>query len=46
VSKVPDTPANKRLWNALEDLDFDRFINDHQLETYIDRINSLLKEHN
>lgn len=46
VSKVPDAPVNKRFWNALEDLDFDRFLADHRMDTYIVRINSLLKKHN
>lgn len=46
VSKVPDAPAGKRFWNALEDLDFDRFLADHRMDTYIVRINSLLKKHN
>ena len=46
LSKVPDTPVGKRVWNALEDLDFSRFLRDHDLKTYIARINSLLKKHN
>ena len=46
VCKVPDAPADQRLWNALEDLDFDRFVRDHKLNTYIERVNSLLKKHN
>jgi hypothetical protein len=46
VSKVPDAPVGKRFWNALEDLDFDHFLTDHRMDTYIVRINSLLKKHN
>jgi hypothetical protein len=46
VSKVPEAPVDKRFWNALEDLDFDRFLRDHRMNTYIVRINSILKKHN
>ncbi len=45
VNKVPDAPAEKRFWNALEDLDFDRFLVDHRMDTYILRLNALLKKH-
>lgn len=46
VSKVPDPPAEKRFWYALQDLDLDWFIQDHKLDTYIVRLNSIIKKNN
>lgn len=46
VTKVPDAPLGSRFWNALEDtIDVNQAFTDHQLETYIARIASILKKH-
>jgi hypothetical protein len=46
VTKVPDPPAKMRFWYALEDLDLEWFLEDHKLDTYILRLNSIIKKHN
>ena len=45
LTVVPDAPADKRFWYALEDLDLSQFKQDHRINTYIARVTALLKKH-
>lgn len=46
VTKVPDAPLESRFWYALKDtIVVNQAFTDHQIETYIARIASILKKH-